>query len=89
MAARIEIKELGDPAHQKEIADLIEALDGAIEIRIDKSAPHVSYDLLATTGKKSRKLSVPTGIMIKAAATDAESAHPSPPTYNSLTTAGR
>ena len=31
MAARIEIKELGDPAHQKKITDAVEALDGVIE----------------------------------------------------------
>ena len=31
MAARIEINELGDPAHQKKIIDAVGALDGVIE----------------------------------------------------------
>jgi hypothetical protein len=31
MAARIEIRELGDPAREKEITDAVEALDGVIE----------------------------------------------------------
>ena len=52
MAARIEIKELGDPAHQKKITDAVEALDGVIETKIAKGALHVSYDPLATTEKK-------------------------------------
>ena len=33
MAARIEIEELGDPAHQKKITDAVEALDGVIEAK--------------------------------------------------------
>jgi hypothetical protein len=33
MVARIEIKEIGDPAHQKEITDAVEALDGVIELK--------------------------------------------------------
>jgi hypothetical protein len=33
IAARIEIKELGDPAHQKKITDAVEALDGVIETK--------------------------------------------------------
>ena len=52
MAARIEIKELGDPAHQKKITDAVEALEGVTESRIEKGALHVSYDPLATTEKK-------------------------------------
>ena len=31
MAARLEIKELGDPARQKEITNAVEALDGVID----------------------------------------------------------
>jgi len=34
MAARIEIKELGGPAHQKQITAAIERLDGIIETKI-------------------------------------------------------
>ena len=30
MAARIEIKELGDPTHQKKITDAVAALEGVI-----------------------------------------------------------
>jgi len=52
MAARIEIKELGDPNRQKEITDAVEALDGVIELEIAKGALHVSFDPLATTEKK-------------------------------------
>ncbi|PYL13251.1 MAG: hypothetical protein DMF48_00450 [Verrucomicrobia bacterium] len=33
MAARIEIEELGDPAHQKKITDAVEALDGVQAIQ--------------------------------------------------------
>jgi len=36
MAARFEIKELGDPAHQKKITDAVQALDGVIETKIAK-----------------------------------------------------
>ena len=49
MAARIEIEELGDPAHQKKITDAVAGLDGVIETKIEKRALHVSYDPLATT----------------------------------------
>ena len=42
MAARIEIKDLGDPAHQKKITDAIEALDGVIEAKIENGVLHVS-----------------------------------------------
>jgi hypothetical protein len=40
MAARIEIKELGDPTHQKRVTDAVEALDGVIETKIEKGALH-------------------------------------------------
>jgi len=80
MAARIEIKELGDPAHQKEITDAIEALDGVIETKIEKGTLHVSYDPLATTEKKIEQAIRSTGTTIKAAATDTEGAHPDLPT---------
>jgi hypothetical protein len=33
MAARIEIKELGDPVCQKQITDAVEALGGVIETK--------------------------------------------------------
>ena len=80
MAARIEIKELGDPAHQKKMTDAVEALDGVIEAKIAKGALHVSYDPLATTEKKIEQAIRSTGTSIKAAATDTESAHPDLPT---------
>jgi len=80
MAARIEIKELGDPARQKEITDTIEALDGVIEIKIEKGALHVSYDPLATSEKKIEQAIRSTGTTVKAAATDTEGAHPDLPT---------
>jgi copper chaperone CopZ len=80
MAARIEIKELGDPAHQKKITDAVEALDGVIETKIAKGALHVSYDPLATTEKKIEQAIRSTGTTIKAAATDTEGAHPDLPT---------
>jgi copper chaperone CopZ len=76
MAARIEIKELGDPAHQKKITDAVEALDGVIETKIEKGALHVSYDPLATTEKKIEQAIRSTGTTIKAAATDTAGAHP-------------
>jgi hypothetical protein len=80
MAARIEIKELGDPARQKEISDAVQALDGVIGIKTEKGALHVSYDPLATTEKKIEQAIQSTGAKIKAAATDTEGAHPDLPT---------
>jgi copper chaperone CopZ len=80
MAARIEIKELGDPAQQKKITDAVEALDGVIETKIEKGAIHVSYDPLATTEKKIEQAIRSTGTTINAAATDTEGAHPDLPT---------
>jgi copper chaperone CopZ len=84
MAARIEINELGDPAHQKKITDAVEALDGVIETKIEKGALHVSYDPLATTEKKIEQAIRSTGSTVKAAATDTETAHPDLPTPASL-----
>ena len=82
MAARIEINELGDPAHQKQITDAVTALDGVIETKIEKGALHVSYDPLATTEKKIEQAVRSTGTTIKAAATDTEDAHPDLPPQN-------
>ena len=79
MVARIEINELGDPAHQKEITDAVKALDGVIETKIENGALHVSYDPLATTEKKIEQAILSTGTRIKAAATDTEGAHPDLP----------
>src|ERR1041384_3017761 len=79
MAARIEIKELGDPAHQKKITDAVEALEGVIETKIAKGALHVSYDPLATTEKKIEQAIRSTGTTITAATTDTEGAHPDLP----------
>jgi hypothetical protein len=70
MTARIEIKELGDPAHQKKITDAVEALDGVIETKIEKNALHVSFDPLATTEKKIEQAIHSTGTNVKAAAID-------------------
>ena len=80
MVARIEIKEIGDPARQKEITDAVEALDGEIELKIEKGALHVSYDPLSTSEKKIEQAVRSTGSSIKAAATDTETAHPDLPT---------
>jgi copper chaperone CopZ len=74
MAARIEIKELGDPVHPKEITDPVEALDGVIETKIENDALHVSYDPLATSEKKIEQAIRSTGVTVKAAATDTETA---------------
>jgi copper chaperone CopZ len=79
MAARIEIKELGDPARQKEITDAVEALGGVNEIKIEKGALHVSFDPLATTEKKIEQVIRSTGNTVKAAATDRETPHPDLP----------
>jgi copper chaperone CopZ len=80
MAARIEIKEFGDPAHQKEITDAVEALDGVIEAKIENDALHVSYDPLAISEKKIEQAIRCTGSTVKAAATDTETTHPDLPT---------
>ena len=79
MAARIEIKELGDPVRQKEITDAVEALDGVIEAKIENNALHVSYDPLATTEKKIEQAIRSTGTTIKTAATDTEGTRPAFP----------
>jgi copper chaperone CopZ len=76
MAARIEIKELRDPARESEITDAILALDGVIETRIQKGALHISYDPLTTTEKKIEQAVRSTGNTVKTAATDTETAHP-------------
>jgi copper chaperone CopZ len=80
MAARIEIKELGDPARQKKITDAVGALDGVIKTKIAKGALHVSYDSLVTTEKKIEQAIRSTGTTIKTAATDREGPHPDLPT---------
>jgi copper chaperone CopZ len=80
MAARIEIKELGDVARQKEITDAVETLDGVIEAKIENGALHVSYDPLATTEKKIEQAIRSTGTTIKTADTGTEGAHPDLPT---------
>jgi hypothetical protein len=80
MVARIEIKELGDPASESQITDAILALNGVIDARIQKGALHVSYDPLATTEKKIEQAVRSTGNTVKDAATDTEAAHPNLPT---------
>jgi copper chaperone CopZ len=80
MAARIEIKELGDPGRQKEVTEAVEALDGVIELKIAKGALHVSYDPLATNEKKIEDAIRSTGSTVKAAAADRETPHPNLPT---------
>jgi copper chaperone CopZ len=80
MVARIEIQQLEDPARQKQITNAIEALDGVIELKIEKGALHVSYDPLATAEKKIEEAIQSTGSTIKATATDTEKAHPELPT---------
>jgi ribosome maturation protein Sdo1 len=80
MVARIEINELGDVARQKEITDAVEALDGVVEIKIEKAALHVSFDALATTEEKIEQAIRSTGAAIKTAATDRETPHPDLPT---------
>jgi copper chaperone CopZ len=79
MAARIEIKELGNPAHQKEITDAVEALNGVIETKIKKGAVHVSYDPQSTVERRIEQAIRSTGSAIKTAATATESAHPDLP----------
>ena len=80
MAARIKIKELGDPARQKEITDAVEALDGVLEIKVEKGVLHVSYDPLETSEKRIEQAIGSAGANVEAAATDTEGAHPDLPT---------
>jgi copper chaperone CopZ len=80
MAARIEIKELGDSVRQKEITNAVKALDGVIEAKIENDVLHVSYDPLTTSEKKIEQAIRSTGSTVKAAATDTETAHPDLPT---------
>ena len=80
MAARIEIKELGDPSRQKQITDAIVALDGVIEAKIEKDALHVSYDPLATSEKKIEQAIRSTGTTDQNCRHRYGSAHPDRPT---------
>ena len=80
MVARIEIEELGDPAHERKITDALADLDGVIEAKIENGVLHVSYDPLATTEKKIEQAVRSTGNTVKTAATDTETAHPDLPT---------
>jgi copper chaperone CopZ len=84
MTARIEIKELGDPALQKKITGAVEALDGVIETKIENDALHVSFDPLATTEKKIEQAVRSAGTNIKAAAVDRENPHPEMPTSSNV-----
>jgi len=79
MVARIEIKELGDLARQKEITDAVEALDGVIETKIEKGALHLSYDPLVTSETKIEQAIRSTGTTVEAAATGTEGPHPDLP----------
>jgi copper chaperone CopZ len=79
MDARIEIKELGEPARHKKITDAVEGLDGVIETKIENGALHVSYDPLATTEEKIEQAIGSTGSTIKAAVADRETPHPGSP----------
>ena len=76
MAARIEINELGDLGRHKEITDAVQALDGVIEVKIEKGALHVSYDPPSTSEKKIEQAIRSTGATVKAAAADTETPHP-------------
>jgi copper chaperone CopZ len=89
MAARIEIKELGDLPHQKQITDAVEALDGVIETKIEKGALHVSYDPLSTIEKKIEQAIRATGTIINAAATGIADAHPDLPKPPNVRTSAR
>ena len=84
MAARIEIEDLGDPTHQKELTDAVEALDGVIEAKIENEAVHVSYDPLSTTEKKIEQAVRSTGNTVKTAATDTETVRPDLPNAASM-----
>lgn len=90
MAARIEIKELGDPAHQKTITDVVEALGGVLKAKIENDAVHVFYDPLAMSERKIEQAIRYTGSTVRAAATDTEGAHPDLPMSgeNSLASRG-
>jgi copper chaperone CopZ len=79
MAARIEIKELRDPARENEITNSVVALNGVIEVKIENGALHVSYDPLATTQKKIEQAIRSSGNSVKAATTEKETARPDLP----------
>src|SRR5437899_2443027 len=84
MTARIEINELGDPTRQKEITDAITAIDGVIEVQLAKGALYISYNPLSASEKKIEQAVRATGNIVKAAATDTETAHPDLPTSANL-----
>jgi hypothetical protein len=87
MAARIEIKELGDPAHQKKITDSVEALDGVIEAKIEKGTSlTIRWQQLK---RKSSRLSAPPGPRSKLRPQIRKARIQTCRHKNSVTTAGR
>jgi hypothetical protein len=65
MAARIEIAELGDPAHQKKIIDAVEALDGVIETKIERARCTSRTIRWQRPKRKSSTLSTPLGAPLR------------------------
>ena len=76
MVARIEIEGLGVAANEKEMTDLVSALPGVREVKIENGAMYVSYDPLATSEKKIEEAVRVSGNTVKAAAADTETPHP-------------
>jgi hypothetical protein len=61
MAARIEVNDVGDPAHQKKITDAVEALDRVIETKIEKGGCMSRTIRWRRLKRKSSRLSGPPG----------------------------
>jgi hypothetical protein len=89
MTARIEVNELGDPVRQREITDAITAMDRVIEVNLAKGVLYISYDPLSASEKKIEQAVRSSGNVVKAAATDTETAHPDLPTSANVEHAAR
>jgi len=89
MAARIEIKELGDPAHQKKITDAVEALDGVIETKIEKARSTSCTIRWQRLKRNSSKQSAPPGPRSRLRPQIRKARIQTCRHKNSLTTAGR
>jgi hypothetical protein len=79
MAAKIDIEPVSDPAGEKRIADLVSALEGVTDFRIENGVVHVSYDPLTSSEKKIAHAVSAAGGKVKAADSETEAPHPDLP----------
>lgn len=79
MAAKFEIEPVSDPSGEKRITDVVSALEGVIDVRIENGALHVTYDPLTTSERKIAHAVSAAGGKAKAADSEPEAPHPELP----------